>query len=139
MLDHLQHLPSQQLSVTLTLAVVTGKQNNALVKNVGVDMILPCILTMDKTHIDFGGHLQMEPIMMSDGLLKHGIRAQVNAMRILGYINHSTPAHKPPSRTGIVTADINLVDLIAAGVHRVIDLDNSFLACVCDGIHVLSH
>ena len=93
------------------------KTYNALVKNVGVDMILPCILAMDKTHIDFGGRLQMEPITMSHGLLKHGIRSQANAMRILGYINHSTPAHKPPSRTGIVTADIDLADLIAAGVN----------------------
>jgi hypothetical protein len=94
------------------------KTYNALVKNVGVVMILQWVLAMDKTHIGFGGCLQMEPITMSHGLLKHGIRTQANVMRILGYINHSTPTHKPPSRTGIITADINLADHIAAGVAQ---------------------
>jgi len=43
------------------------KTYDALVKKVGVDIILPTILAMDKTHIDLAGHLQMEPITMSHG------------------------------------------------------------------------
>ncbi len=72
------------------------KTYDALVKKVGVDIILPTILAMDKTHIDLAGHLQMEPITMSHGLLKHSMRSKPIAMRILGYINHSSPAHIPP-------------------------------------------
>ena len=42
------------------------------------------------------GRLQLEPITMSHGLLKHtGVRRQRIAMRILGYFNHRTPAHPP--------------------------------------------
>lgn len=67
----------------------------SLIKDVNVDMLLPCILAMDKTHIDMAGRLQMEPITISHGLLKHSIRSLPMAMRILGYINHSTPAHLP--------------------------------------------
>ncbi|KAI2503160.1 hypothetical protein MHU86_11263 [Fragilaria crotonensis] len=48
---------------------------------------------MDKTHIDMGGRLQMEPITISHGLLKHSVCCLPIAIRILGYINHSTPAH----------------------------------------------
>lgn len=68
---------------------------DALIKEVGVDMLLPCIMAMDKTHIDMAGRLQMEPITISHGLLKHVKRCLPVAMRILGYINHSTPAHLP--------------------------------------------
>jgi hypothetical protein len=71
------------------------KTYKALVKNKGVDIILPSILAMDKTHIDMAGRLQMEPITISHGLLKHTVRRQAIAMRILGYINHSAPAHLP--------------------------------------------
>ena len=72
------------------------KSYKALVKNKGVDIILPSILAMDKTHIDMGGCLQMEPITISHGLLKHtSVRRLPVAMRILGYINHSAPAHLP--------------------------------------------
>jgi hypothetical protein len=71
------------------------KSHRALVKKKGVDIILPSILAMDKTHIDLGGRLQMEPITISHGLLKHSVRRLPIAMRILGYINHSTPAHLP--------------------------------------------
>jgi hypothetical protein len=68
----------------------------AFVKNKGVDIILPPILAMDKTHIDMAGRLQLEPITMSHGLLKHtSVRCQRIAMRILGYFNHRTPAHLP--------------------------------------------
>jgi hypothetical protein len=37
----------------------------------------------------------MEPITISHGLLKHSVRCMPIAMRILGNINHSTPAHLP--------------------------------------------
>ena len=40
-------------------------------KDVGVDMLLPCIMAMDKTHIDMAACLQMEPITLLHGLLKH--------------------------------------------------------------------
>jgi hypothetical protein len=58
-------------------------------------MIFPCIGAMDTTHIDSAGRMQMEPYTISNGLLNHAIRSQPSAMRILGCINHSTPAHKP--------------------------------------------
>jgi hypothetical protein len=72
------------------------KSHRALVKKKGVDIILPSILAMDKTHIDLVGRLQMEPMTISHGLLKHSrVRCLPIAMHILGYINHSTPAHLP--------------------------------------------
>jgi hypothetical protein len=71
------------------------KTYKALVKEFGVDIILPCVMAMDKTHIDMAGRLQMEPITLSHGLLKHVVRRLPIAMRILGYINHSTPPHLP--------------------------------------------
>ena len=71
------------------------KTYKALVKNKGADIILPSILAMDKTHINMVGRLQMEPITISHGLLKHTVRCQAIAMRILGYINHSAPVHLP--------------------------------------------
>ena len=37
----------------------------------------------------------MEPVTISHGLLNHNIRRLPIAMRILGYMNHSTPAHHP--------------------------------------------
>ena len=43
------------------------KTHKSLVKNPDTDIILPCILAMDKTHIDLAGHLQMEPITISHG------------------------------------------------------------------------
>ena len=60
-----------------------------LVKNPTEDILLPCILAMDKTHCDTFGRLQMEPITISYGLMKHSTRSSPMAMRILGYINHS--------------------------------------------------
>jgi hypothetical protein len=62
---------------------------------------------MDKTHIDLAGHLQMEPITMLHGLLKHGMRSKPIAMRILGYINHSSPAHFPQQKTDKTTTNSN--------------------------------
>ena len=52
-------------------------------------------MATDKTHIDMAGRLKMEPITLSHGLLKHVVRRLTIAMRILGYINHSTPPHLP--------------------------------------------
>jgi hypothetical protein len=65
-----------------------------LVKNPNSDMILPCVLAMDKTHIDLPGRLQMEPITISHGLLKHEFRRLPIAMRILGYIDHGNSMRK---------------------------------------------
>ena len=65
----------------------------ALVKELGVHIILPCVMAMDKTHIDTAGQLQMEPITLSHGLLKHAVRRLPIAMCILEYINHSIPPH----------------------------------------------
>jgi hypothetical protein len=48
------------------------------------DMILPCVLAMDKTHNDLPGRLQMEPITISHGLLRHERKAlQCNFLDIL--------------------------------------------------------
>jgi proteasome lid subunit RPN8/RPN11 len=72
------------------------KTYKALVKNKGVeDIILPSILAMDKTHINMAGRLQMEPITISHGLLKHTVRRQGVTVRILGYFYHSAPAQLP--------------------------------------------
>ena len=73
------------------------KPYGALIKKFGIDMLLPCVIAMDKTHIDMAGRLQMEPITISHGLLNHIMHHLPSAMRILGYINHSTPAHLPSS------------------------------------------
>jgi hypothetical protein len=87
----------------------------ALVKKKGLDMLLPSVLAMDKTHLDLAGRLQMEPITISHGLLKHSIRSQPIAMRILGYINHTTPAHKrSPSAK---EADFNAPDHLPHGTE----------------------
>ncbi len=56
------------------------KTYDALVKRKGVDMILPSILAMDKTQVDTYGRLQMEPITISHGLLKHSARSKPTAM-----------------------------------------------------------
>ena len=64
-------------------------------KGKDVDIILPSVLAMDKTHCDMAGRLQMEPITISHGLLKHGVRRLPIAMRILGFINHTTPSQDP--------------------------------------------
>ena len=58
-------------------------------------MLLPCVIAMDKTTIDMAGRINMEPITVSHGLLNHDICRLPIAMRILGYIHHSTPPHLP--------------------------------------------
>ena len=64
------------------------KTYKTLVKEIGVDVILPCIMALDKTHIDMAGRLQMEPITLSHVVCRPPI-----AMPILRYINQSTPPH----------------------------------------------
>jgi hypothetical protein len=59
------------------------KSHRALVNEKGVNIILPSILVMDKTHIDLGGQLQMDPRTISHGLLDHSVRRLPIAMRIL--------------------------------------------------------
>ena len=68
-----------------------------LIVNNNKDMLLPAIFGLDKTHIDTGSRLQMEPLTISHGLLKHEFRCQPSAMRILGYIN-LLPVHYHASR-----------------------------------------
>ncbi|KAI2513242.1 hypothetical protein MHU86_1280 [Fragilaria crotonensis] len=75
------------------------RTHEALVRNPGVDMVFPCIAGMDKTHVDGAGRMQMEPLTVANGLLIHAVRSQPSAMRILGYLNHSSPAHKPDEST----------------------------------------
>lgn len=93
------------------------KTYEALIKKVGVDMLLPCVIAMDKTHIDMAGRLQMEPITISHGLLNHTMRRLPSAMRILGYINHSTPAHLPTSAD--VDSEFNSPEELADDVVRI--------------------
>ena len=40
------------------------KTYKALVKDMGVDILLPCVSAMDKTHNDMAGRLHMEPITL---------------------------------------------------------------------------
>jgi hypothetical protein len=53
----------------------------------------------------------MEPITISHGLLEHSMRSKPIAMRILGYINHSTPAHIPPQSANDTTTNFNVPDV----------------------------
>ncbi|KAI2491467.1 hypothetical protein MHU86_23104 [Fragilaria crotonensis] len=70
------------------------KTYDALIKKPGVDMLLPCVMAMDKTHIDMAGRLQMEPITVSHGLLNHITRRLPSAMRILD--TSITAPRQPP-------------------------------------------
>ena len=55
------------------------------------DMLLPCVLAIDKTTCDIGGggKLSLEPIVISYGLMKHNVRKTPAAMRVLGFINNT--------------------------------------------------
>ena len=65
-----------------------------LIKDPSKDILLPCILVIDKTNCDSGGSwLQIEYLTISHGLLKHDIYKDPAAVHILGYINLS-PVHK---------------------------------------------
>ncbi len=77
------------------------KTHEALVKNPDVNMILPTIVAMDKTQVDTYGRLQMEPLTISHGLMKHNVRSKHTAMRILGYVCHSSPAHQTKMKGGV--------------------------------------
>ena len=66
-----------------------------MVNEFGINIILPCVMAMDKTYINMAGWLLMESVTLSHGLLKHAVRRLPIAMRILGYFNHSTPPHLP--------------------------------------------
>ena len=96
------------------------KTYDALIKKVGVDMLLPCVMGMDKTHLDMAGRLHMEPITISHGLLNHITRRLPIAMRILGYIDHGTPALIEPSDAEIDAIFNSPADL-PKGVHHVKD------------------
>jgi hypothetical protein len=66
------------------------KTYDKLIKDPSKDMLLPCILAIDKTHCDSGGsRLQMEPLTTTYGLLRHNICKDPASVRILGYINLS--------------------------------------------------
>jgi hypothetical protein len=67
------------------------KTYKAHVKKFGIDMLLPCVMAMDKTHIGMAGQLKMEPTTISHGLSTHIMRRLPSAMHILGYISQSTP------------------------------------------------
>jgi hypothetical protein len=60
------------------------KTFNALVKKVGVDLILPTIMAMDKTHIDLTGHLQMEQA-------HHYVAWSIKARHALQTIGNANP------------------------------------------------
>jgi hypothetical protein len=63
--------------------------HNRLVTIPAVDVLLPCILAMDKTHCHTFGRLHMEPIAISYGLMKHSIFCSCPmAMRRLGFSYH---------------------------------------------------
>ncbi len=94
-----------------------------LVKN-PEDMLFPCILAVDKTTCDIGsgGRLSLEPIVVSYGLMKHGIRKTPLAMRVLGFVNtslidqrHSAPTNCPvPVGTEPLPSSYNARDVSAA-------------------------
>ena len=65
------------------------------------DMLLPCVLAIDKTTCDIGGggRLSLEPIIVSYGLMRHDIRKTPAAMRVLGFIN-TTPEKERPFPPG---------------------------------------
>jgi Plavaka transposase len=74
--------------------------HETLIQNPNEDVLLPCILSMDKTQCDTYGRLSMEPITISYGLMKRQIRNSPLAMRVLGYINHE-PLHAKDSNEAV--------------------------------------
>lgn len=62
---------------------------NALLVKKAEDMLLPCVLAIDKTKFDIN-ELSLEPIVISYGLMNHDVRKTPAAMRILGFINTTT-------------------------------------------------
>jgi hypothetical protein len=76
-------------------------------------------MAMDKTYIDMAGRLQIEPMTLFHGLLNHDVRRLPSAMRVLGYINHSIPAHLPVH--AIIDLNFNTPTDLPKGVAHVKD------------------
>ena len=76
-------------------------KDKALVQNPDVDMILPTLMAMDKTQVNTYGWLQMEPLTISHGLMKHSVCSKHTTMRILGYVCHSSPARQTKMKGGV--------------------------------------
>ena len=49
------------------------------VKGKGIDMILPCVLEMDKTHINLASRMQMDPITTSNVLNRNSVHSSIIA------------------------------------------------------------
>jgi hypothetical protein len=77
------------------------KTHKALVRSPDVTMIVPTIVAMDKTQVDTHSQLQMEPLTISHGLMKHSVHSKHTAMQILGYVFHSSPAHQCKMKGGV--------------------------------------
>ncbi len=62
-----------------------------LVKNEEEDMLIPCILAIDKTtcNIGGGGRLSLKPSDLSYGMMKQDVCKRPLAMRVRGFINTS--------------------------------------------------
>jgi hypothetical protein len=60
------------------------KTYDALIKNVEEDMLLPCILAIDKTtcNVGGGGRLLLEPIVVSSGLMKHDMKHHMQCVSL---------------------------------------------------------
>ena len=67
---HLLH-PQEHPNISVILTPVAATERHTLVKELGVDVILPCVMAMDKTQVDMAGRLKIDPITLSHGLLEH--------------------------------------------------------------------
>ncbi len=85
-LSNLFVAPSQTLSHVgnINTGHCFRKTYDAIIKEIGVDMLLSSVMAIDKTHIDMAGWLQMESTTLLHGLPKHVVRRLPIAMRILG-------------------------------------------------------
>ncbi len=72
------------------------KTYKAHVKKFGIDMLLPCVMAMDKTHIGMAGQLKMEPTTISHGLSADSHYAPPPKCHAHPWIHQSQhPAHFP--------------------------------------------
>jgi hypothetical protein len=73
------------------------KTFDKLVKNAN-NMLLACILAIDKTTCDTGGsgRRTVEPFLISHGHMKHSLRKLPYAMRVLGFICTESNSHNQP-------------------------------------------
>ena len=108
--------PNGAVISEINTGAVYLKTYKTLIKNVEEDMLLPCILAIDKTTCDVGGggRLSLEPIVVSYGLMKHDVRKTPLVMRVLGFINTSPillrdcePLNVPTPGTGISWAPLD--------------------------------